>query len=76
LPENQGKGYGRIMIDEIVRRVLRAGGKNLDLNVNRYNVKAKTFYEKLGFTTVGEEDVPIGPYWMNDYVMRLPLSMQ
>jgi diamine N-acetyltransferase len=41
----------------------------LDLNVNRHN-PAKSFYEKIGFTVLREEDVPIGPYWMNDYVMR------
>jgi ribosomal protein S18 acetylase RimI-like enzyme len=40
------------------------------LNVNRYN-PAKDFYEKLGFKIILEEDIPIGQYWMNDYVMRL-----
>jgi len=24
----------------------------------------------MGFTIAYEEDIPIGPYWMNDYVMR------
>jgi hypothetical protein len=40
--------------------------------VNRYN-NAKSFYEKMGFAIVREEDIPIGPYWMNDYVMRKAL---
>jgi len=73
LPGNQGKGYGRLLIDEVCRRIEARGSSTLDLNVNRYN-PAKTFYEKIGFTVIYEEDVPIGPYWMNDYVMRLNLK--
>jgi len=72
LPQTQGKGYGKIMIDEVCRRVLAAGKHTLDLNVNRYN-KAKNFYEKMGFAVVYEEDIPIGEYLMNDYVMRKEL---
>jgi ribosomal protein S18 acetylase RimI-like enzyme len=70
LPHNQGKGYGRMLIDEVKRQLLNQGVKTLDLNVNRYN-PAKDFYEKLGFKIIREEDIPIGQYWMNDYVMRL-----
>jgi len=69
LPQTQGKGYGKVMIDEVCRRVLAAGKHTLDLNVNRHN-KAKSFYEKMGFTLAYEEDIPIGDYWMNDFVMR------
>jgi ribosomal protein S18 acetylase RimI-like enzyme len=70
LPANQGKGYGTILIEEVKKRLRPSGVTTLDLNVNRYN-PAKEFYGKLGFEIVREEDVPIGPYWMNDYVMRL-----
>jgi GNAT superfamily N-acetyltransferase len=72
LPETQGKGYGKILINEVARKTLEAGKHTLDLNVNRYN-KAKNFYEKMGFSIAYEEDIPIGPYWMNDYVMRQEL---
>lgn len=72
LPETQGKGYGKILINEVAKKTLDAGKHTLDLNVNRYN-KAKSFYEKMGFSVAYEEDVPIGPYWMNDYVMRKKL---
>lgn len=70
LPGNQKKGYGRALIEEIRRRLRAEGIGMVDLNVNRFN-PARTFYEKLGFRVIQEEDVPIGPYWMNDYVMRL-----
>lgn len=74
LPENHGKGYGKMLVDEVVRRMV-PGVKYLELNVNRDN-KAKDFYERIGFKILREEDVSIGPYWMNDYVMRLELPIQ
>jgi GNAT superfamily N-acetyltransferase len=72
LPETQGQGYGKILINEVAQKTLEAGKHTLDLNVNRYN-KAKNFYEKMGFSIAYEENIPIGPYWMNDYVMRKEL---
>jgi N-acetylglutamate synthase-like GNAT family acetyltransferase len=73
LPQTQGKGYGKILVNEVAKKTIEAGKHTLDLNVNRYN-KAKTFYEKMGFEIAYEEDVPIGIYWMNDYVMRKELK--
>ena len=70
LHDNHGKGYGAQLVAEVKRRLKMQGIHTLDLNVNRHN-KAREFYEKMGFTVIQEEDVPIGPYWMNDYVMRL-----
>lgn len=72
LPKTQGKGYGKVLINEVIQRTTDAGKQVLELNVNRYN-NAKTFYEKMGFVVASEEDIAIGPYWMNDYVMRKEL---
>ena len=72
LPVTQGKGYGKILINAVANKTLEAGKHILDLNVNRYN-HAKSFYEKMGFEVIHEEDIPIGPYWMNDFVMRRKL---
>ena len=72
LPENQGKGYGTVLIEEIKKRMREKGIRTLDLNVNRYN-PAQHFYRKIGFTIIREEDVPIGRFWMNDFVMRLEI---
>ncbi|WP_345950285.1 GNAT family N-acetyltransferase [Mucilaginibacter sp. PAMB04274] len=69
LPKTQGKGYGKILMEAVTNEVKQAGKQVLELNVNRNN-NAKSFYEKMGFNVAYEEDVPIGPYWMNDYVMR------
>ena len=70
LPQTQGKGYGRRLIQEVIQLIKEKGMHILDLNVNRHN-QAKNFYEKLGFNVIRKEDIPIGPYWMNDYVMRI-----
>jgi ribosomal protein S18 acetylase RimI-like enzyme len=72
LPNTHGKGYGRLLVEEVKKRLLKNDIHTLDLNVNRHN-PARSFYEKIGFKVIGEEDVPVGPYWMNDYVMRLEL---
>lgn len=73
LPNQQGKGLGKTIIDFIVNDIKPQGAKKLLLNVNRNN-KAKTFYERLGFTVIKEEDIDIGNnYFMNDYVMMKQL---
>ena len=70
LPETQGKGFGKFMIDEIVNIAKSNNQKGVFLNVNKYN-KAKFFYEKLGFVISKEEVIDIGnDYVMDDYVME------
>ena len=73
LPECQGKGYGHRLLAAVESKVREAGATTLDLNVNRYN-KAKSFYERCGYIVHQQEDIAIGPYWMNDYVMRKDLT--
>ena len=70
LPETQGKGFGKFMINEIVKIAKSNNQKGIYLNVNKYN-SAKFFYEKVGFTIVKEEVIDIGNgYVMDDYVME------
>jgi ribosomal protein S18 acetylase RimI-like enzyme len=74
LPSMQGKGFGKFVINEIIKAIARHGGKALQLNVNRNN-KARDFYEKMGFEILGEEDIDIGNgYFMNDYVMEKKIA--
>lgn len=73
LPARQGEGLGKLLLEAVEERVQKAGARYLDLNVNKYN-KAKAFYERSGYQVLLEEDIPIGPYWMNDYVMRKALA--
>ncbi len=72
LPTQQGQGLGLHLVEAVEEAARRAGGRTLDLNVNRYN-PAISFYERRGFVRQREEDVPIGPYFMNDYIMRKTL---
>jgi RsiW-degrading membrane proteinase PrsW (M82 family)/ribosomal protein S18 acetylase RimI-like enzyme len=67
---HQGRGLGRFVIEQIIEMAKAKGCSALQLNVNRQNT-AKTFYEKLGFVVIREEDIDIGNgYFMNDYVME------
>jgi ribosomal protein S18 acetylase RimI-like enzyme len=72
LPSMQGTGAGKHLLSFVEDFVRSEGGTILSLNVNRFN-KAKLFYEKMGFRVVRQEDIPIGPYWMNDYVLEKQL---
>ena len=70
LPQHQGKGIGKLLIEYIIEAIKKQNATALLLNVNRYN-KAKGMYERLGFKVIGEEDIDIGEdYFMNDYIME------
>jgi GNAT superfamily N-acetyltransferase len=76
LPSQQGKGTGRFIIEQLVKAMKTKGATTLQLNVNRQN-KAMSFYEKLGFAVIRQEDIDIGNgYFMNDYVMEKSLSQE
>ena len=73
LPNQQGKGTGKLLLNFIIEEIKQTGAEVLELNVNRHN-KAFHFYTKLGFTISKEEDIDIGNgYFMNDYVMELKM---
>src|SRR5579863_1229970 len=70
----QGKGLGRILLSDVISRVRNAGGKSLQLNVNRFN-KAVGFYKSMGFVLKKEELLDIGRgYFMDDYVFEMSLK--
>jgi GNAT superfamily N-acetyltransferase len=73
LPELHGRGLGRVLMNAVEEKVKEEGGKVLELNVNRYN-PSRVFYERVGFSFYKEEDIPIGEFWMNDFVMRKELE--
>jgi len=73
LPSHQGQGLGQRLVLAVEQAVRAAGGTTLELNVNRYN-PAVSFYERLGYQRHREDDIPIGPYWMNDFILRKELA--
>lgn len=72
-PSCQKKGYGKLLLDALSEQVMHACHSSIELNVNRRN-PAVGFYLRVGFTIAREEDIPIGNFWMNDYVMRKELA--
>lgn len=73
LPNQQGKGTGKFVLDSIINTIKPEGATMLRLQVNRRN-NAKFFYEKLGFTITLEFDFDIGNgYVMDDYMMEKKL---
>lgn len=73
LPETQGKGAGRLLVQKIEEAAAKNGNDKVTLNVNRYN-SAVDFYLKNGYTKAGEEDINIGNgYLMEDFIMEKSL---
>jgi GNAT superfamily N-acetyltransferase len=72
LPSEQGKGTGKLLIDEVGSRAKNLGGLILELNVNRGN-KAVNFYKKQGFDVHQTLDIPYHTFVLNDYIMRKAL---
>ena len=73
LPTQQGKGGGRVMIQQILVEIKEKGIQHLELQVNRNN-SAVTFYERLGFYKREIADFDIGNgFFMNDYIMQIDL---
>ncbi|MGO4773806.1 GNAT family N-acetyltransferase [Flavobacterium sp. W22_SRS_FK3] len=73
LPETQGKGIGKKVIEGIEKMALKNHSKALSLNVNRFN-SALGFYKKIGFEVMDEVNIEIGNgYLMEDYVMEKKL---
>lgn len=61
-PEERGKGYGSLLIEEAARRLKEAGHKNAFVFVLRENKKARRFYARHGFEWDGTSaDIPFPP---------------
>jgi ribosomal protein S18 acetylase RimI-like enzyme len=69
LPETQGKGLGKLLLDKIMALAKENHSDTLSLNVNRFN-KAVAFYKKIGFEIIQEIDVELEfGYLMEDFIM-------
>jgi GNAT superfamily N-acetyltransferase len=71
-PSCKGKGYGKQLIEHVEANALQLGYSEVELCVNRGN-KAFDFYEHQGYQNCGEINIPFGPYFMTDYLMRKQL---
>ncbi len=55
LPEHQSRGVGRTVVDSVVAEA-RAAGVPVELGVEKDNPRARAFWERCGFTYVGEDE--------------------
>lgn len=73
LPEAQGKGAGKLLMDTIENLAKQNQSTTISLNVNKFN-RAISFYQKKGFEVVSEEDILLDHgYKMEDYRMEKKL---
>ncbi len=73
LPDAQGKGAGKLLIDTIEILARENHSVAVSLNVNKFN-NALSFYKKIGFEIVSEEDIALEHgYKMEDYRMEKKL---
>jgi diamine N-acetyltransferase len=69
-----GSGLAAALMDECVAQARAAGAAVLWLGVWEHNPRAMRFYDKHGFTTVGEQPFVLGKDPQRDLVMTRPLA--
>ncbi|MFB9864140.1 GNAT family N-acetyltransferase [Rufibacter immobilis] len=72
-PLFQGRGFGKILLEEVTQRAKAQGAEKLELNVHRQN-PAFHFYQKHGFEISQIIDIPFGQFTLNDYILHKKLS--
>lgn len=72
-PGARGRGVGRALTDECLRRARAAGRAWFGLHTTQRMAIARDMYERMGFTRFPDNDIPVAP----DFVVlayRLPLQ--
>ncbi len=77
IPEQQGKGFGRELLNNFIADVKNKNGQNIVLEVAKNNTPALHLYEKAGFKRVGLRtayyEVPNAPN-IDAILMRLDIE--
>ncbi|MDE2184388.1 MAG: GNAT family N-acetyltransferase [Alphaproteobacteria bacterium] len=68
LPDRQGHGIGRALMESVIAGF--APVLDLRLFVNGNNIAAQRFYERTGFACIGEQAVRMGDYTFTDKIYR------
>ena len=72
-PDARGRGIGRLLTEECLRRARRAGRGAMGLHTTQPMAIARTMYERMGFVRMPEHDFyPVPGFHVMAY--RLPLS--
>lgn len=73
MPNLQGNGLGKQMLQYAENAVKELGASTLNLNVNKYN-PALQFYKHNGYTQIDEAVITIGNgFVMDDFILRKEL---
>jgi len=57
VPKYKGHGYGKVQMEEAIRRILQQGAKKIIVSTNADLVPAQRMYESVGFEFVRREPV-------------------
>lgn len=67
----RGKGYGRILFDDVLNYCRSENLNKIYLTVNKYNTPSYNIYLHLGFKVIDAVETDIGHgYIMDDYIME------
>jgi ribosomal protein S18 acetylase RimI-like enzyme len=72
-PEHHGAGVAAALMDSAFVEARRRGAEELYLTVFVDNHRARRFYERFGFETVGKYDFMVGSQADDDLIMRKTL---
>ncbi|MET0933804.1 MAG: GNAT family N-acetyltransferase [Mycetocola sp.] len=73
LPGSHGRGVAAPLMQATLDAARSTGAEGIWLGVNQRNPRALRFYEKSGFTIVGEKTFALGPELHHDFVMEQAL---
>ena len=67
VPDQRGKGVGRVLLEATIAAGREAGATHIDLNTGETDTAARALYESVGFTNrEGNEDGPSMLYYERD----------
>lgn len=70
--DHHRKGYGKLLVDDVIKTMRAIGCSTLILTVNKQNHAAIRAYQRYGFEIIGDSIVNIGSgFFMNDYLMAM-----
>jgi ribosomal protein S18 acetylase RimI-like enzyme len=71
IPDQQGNGIGRTLLDSAASAAIQSGDSAIYLNVNKFNARAISFYQRYGLVKIKDEIIDIGDgFVMDDFVFE------
>jgi ribosomal-protein-alanine N-acetyltransferase len=55
MPEEQGHGVGRALVEELILHMQKSGGSRVTVNTQSNNAASLALYSRLGFRRTGEQ---------------------